>query len=301
MQHLHECLRRDIPFNPAQTDQFVQMEEPQLPDFLYHFEEDEDPVPCFTMTNPYEALLIHDPGRTCVCVAPDMLYSFQPPTSPPSPSESKPDFWYPQDTGKINLHQMVHWSIMSDRPSYTIHPQPPGVTGSDCMDFSNERLDHQVTYDPSEFSFSTEGKDTTDYLTHQSVTIAEFNINRYFDDLLDVSTTYLGTDLVQRTDVFNAQPSFPITFDCHTNGELLGGEKLDILLDTGASKSYMSKAFYMRHEHLHHFPKFQSAIRHLQVGNGALVPALFVISLVFKIQGHIFDQNGPDPRCQKYI
>ena len=43
--------------------------------------------------------------------------------------------------------------------------------------------------------------------------------------MLDVSTTYLGTDLVQRTDVFNAQPSFPITFDCHTNGELLGGGK----------------------------------------------------------------------------
>ena len=54
--------------------------------------------------------------------------------------------------------------------------------------------------------------------------------------------------------------------------ELLGGGKLDILLDTGASKSYMSKAFYLNNPHLHKFPKFQSAIRHLQVGNGALVP-----------------------------
>ena len=86
------------------------------------------------------------------------------------------------------------------------------------MDFCNERLDHQVNFDQSEFSFSIEGIDTTDYLTHQSATIAELNINRSYDDLLDVSTTYLGTDLVQRTDVFNVQPSFPITFDCHTNG-----------------------------------------------------------------------------------
>ena len=123
----------------------------------------------------------------------------------------------------------------------------------------------------------------------RSDTVAELNINRSFDDLLDVSTTYLGTDLVQITDVFNAQPSFPMTLDCHTDGELLGGGKLDILLDTGASKSYMSKAFYMSHPHLHHFPKFQSAIRHLQVGNGALVPALFVIPLLFKVQGHIFE------------
>ena len=154
MQHIHECLRRGIPFNLAQTDQFVQIEEPQLPDFLYHYEEDEDPVPCFAMTNPYEALTIHDPARTCVCVAPDMLYSFQPHSRLPSPSESETDLWYHQGTGKINLHQMVHRSIMSDRPSYTIHPQPPGVTGSGCMDFSNERLDCQVTHDPSEFSFS---------------------------------------------------------------------------------------------------------------------------------------------------
>ena len=61
---------------------------------------------------------------------------------------------------------------MSDRPSYTIHLQPPGVTGSGCMDFSNERLDHQVAHDPSDFSFSTEGMNTTDYLAHQSATTA---------------------------------------------------------------------------------------------------------------------------------
>ena len=51
-------------------------------------------------------------------------------------------------------------------------------------------------------------------------------------------------------------PPFQSTLDCHTDGELLGGGKLDILLDTGASKSYMSKAFYMCHPHLHHFPNF---------------------------------------------
>ena len=289
MQHIYECLRRDIPFNPAQTDQFIQTQEPQLPEFLYHLEEDEDPVPCFAMTNPYEALLVHDPDRVCVRVVPDTLQSFQPTTSPPSLDEPEVDLWYPQGTGKVNLYQMAKWSIMSDRPSYTVHPQPPGVTGSGCMDFVNERLDHQVAHDSTDFSFSTEGLNATDYLVHQSATIAELNITRSYDDLLDVSTTYLGTDLVQRMDVFNAQPSFPITFDCHTNGELLGGGRMDILLDTGASKSYMSKAFYMKHEYFHHFPKFQSAIRHFQVGNGALVPALFVIPLVFKIQGHLFE------------
>ena len=165
---------------------------------------------------------------------------------------------------------------MSDRPSYTIHPQPSGVVGSGCMDFCSDRLDHQVTFDEPEASLNFEGIEPTDYLIYQPDTIAELNINRSHDDLLDVSTTYLGADIVQRTYLFNAHPSFPITLDCHTNGELLGGGNLDILLDTGTSKSYMTKAFYMHHEHLHHFPKFQSAIRHLQVGNGALVPAFLL-------------------------
>ena len=127
MQHIYECLQRDIPFNPVQTDQFIQMEEHQLPDFLYHFEEDEGPVPCFAMTNPYEALLLHDPARTCVHVAPDMLYPFQQSIDPFPAPDKEVDIWYPQDTGKIHIHQMVHWSIMSSRPSYTIHLQPSGV------------------------------------------------------------------------------------------------------------------------------------------------------------------------------
>ena len=55
VQHLYACLSRDIPFNPAQADQFIQIQEPDLPDFLHHLDKGEDPVPCFTMTNPYEA------------------------------------------------------------------------------------------------------------------------------------------------------------------------------------------------------------------------------------------------------
>ena len=64
---------------------------------------------------------------------------------------------------------------------------------------------------------------------------------------------------------------------------------LDILLDKGASKSYMSKGFYMRHPHLHKYPKFNSTVRNLQVGNGELVATLFVIPFVFKIGKHLFE------------
>ena len=71
-----------------------------------------------------------------------------------------------------------------------------------------------------------------------------------------------------------------------TWGQYVGGGMIDILLDT---KSYMLKGFYMRHPHLHKYPKFQSTIRNLQVGNGEFVAALFVIPLVLKIYGHLFE------------
>ena len=64
---------------------------------------------------------------------------------------------------------------------------------------------------------------------------------------------------------------------------------LDILLDTGASKSYMSKGFYMRHPHLHKYPKFNLTVRNLQVGTGELVATLFVIPFVFKVGNHLFE------------
>ena len=45
----------------------------------------------------------------------------------------------------------------------------------------------------------------------------------------------------------------------------------------------------MRHSHLHKYPKFNSTIRNLQVGNGELVATLFVIPFVFKIEKHFFE------------
>ena len=129
VQHLYECLSRDTPFNPAQADQFVQMEEPHLPDFLYHMDEDEDPVPYFAMTNPYEAILPRYPARICVQITPGMLQSFQPLADTTLEADPGIDIWYPQDSGKTHFCEIGLWSIMSDRPSYSVHPQPSGVTG----------------------------------------------------------------------------------------------------------------------------------------------------------------------------
>ena len=110
-----------------------------------------------------------------------------------------------------------------------------------------------------------------------------------YDDAVDVTTTHLGKESIHITDVFKPEQTFPIYSNCHTWGQFVGGGMIDILLDTGASKSYMSKGFYLRHPHLYKYPKFHSTMRNLQVGNGELVVALFVIPLVLKICGHLFE------------
>ena len=80
-----------------------------------------------------------------------------------------------------------------------------------------------------------------------------------YDDVADVTTTYFGHKSIKIIDTFRPEQAFPINSNCHTWGQFVGGGMLDILLDTGASKSYMSKAFYMRHPHLHKYLKFNSA------------------------------------------
>ena len=108
-------------------------------------------------------------------------------------------------------------------------------------------------------------------------------------DVVDVTTTYLGHESIKIIDTFRPEQAFPINSNCHMWGQFVGGCMLDILLYTEASKSSMSKAFYMRHPHLHKYLKFNSTIRNLQVGNGELVATLFDIPFVFKVGKHLFE------------
>ena len=129
----------------------------------------------------------------------------------------------------------------------------------------------------------------SEYMDRYDGIAIELNVNMDYDDAVDVTTTYLGREAVNITNTFQPEQNFPIYSNCHIRGQFAGGGMIDILLDTGASKSYMSKGFYMRHPHLHKYPKFNSTIRNLQVGNRELVAALFVIPFVFKIGEHLFE------------
>ena len=60
-------------------------------------------------------------------------------------------------------------------------------------------------------------------------------------------------------------------------------------MDTGASKSYMSKSFLMQCKSLHALPKCTSNTQRIQVGNGQYVSVLFVIPVMMTIQNHRFE------------
>ena len=110
-----------------------------------------------------------------------------------------------------------------------------------------------------------------------------------FDENSDLSTTYLGQTKMTRVTKIKAEENFPITRQGFTSGKLLDGTACQILLDTGATKSYMSKSYYLRCKCLHTLPKFASNTQRIQVGNGQYVGILFVIPVLLVIHRHRFE------------
>ena len=105
----------------------------------------------------------------------------------------------------------------------------------------------------------------------------------------DISTTYLGKiENRGNQGKLKAEESVPISENGYTLGRLLDGTKYQLLLDTGASKSFMSKSFYMSCKSLHTLPKFASTMQRIQVGNGQCVCMLFIIPVIMDIHGHGF-------------
>ena len=128
-----------------------------------------------------------------------------------------------------------------------------------------------------------------DYLdVYDGVYVEVVSTNR-FDKDTDLSTTYLGqADMSRKTEV-KAEESFAMNAAGHTRGELLDGPECEILIDTGMSKSYMSKSYYMQCRSLYAMPKFTSTTKRIQVGNGQYVGVLFVIPVIITIQKHRFE------------
>ena len=109
-----------------------------------------------------------------------------------------------------------------------------------------------------------------------------------FDENSDLSMTYLGQADMTRSTKFKAEERFPITGQGFASVKLLDGRECQILLDTGATKSYMSKSYYLQCKTLHALLKFSSNTQRIQVENGQYVSVLFVILVIIDIHGNRF-------------
>ena len=57
----------------------------------------------------------------------------------------------------------------------------------------------------------------------------------------------------------------------------------------GASKSFMSKSYYMHCKPLHSLPKFASKTQRVLVGNDQFVSVLFIIPVIVDIHRHRYE------------
>ena len=106
-----------------------------------------------------------------------------------------------------------------------------------------------------------------------------------FDENSDISMTYLGKlGPEEGQDKLKAEESFPISENGYTSERLLDGTKCQLLLDIGASKSFMLKSFYMCCKSLHTIPKFTASTQKRQC-----ISVLFIIPVIIEVHGHRFE------------
>ena len=69
----------------------------------------------------------------------------------------------------------------------------------------------------------------------------------------------------------------------------MDGTECQILLDTGANKSFISKWHYLLCKSIHSLSKFTSNTQRIQVGNGQFISVLLIIPIIVDMHGHRFE------------
>ena len=189
--------------------------------------------------------------------------------------------------------QMTNWSIFSDKIKYvnSYVSMNPGLTIRPLEDRKHKRLysSLETNEDLIPGMIFDEDRLRDIYLNRYRGVQAEISQVTSFDESTDLSTTYLGKTDMSREYVIKAEEKLPISGQGYTSGKLMNKTECTILVGTGASKSYMSKFYYMRCKSLHALAKFSSTTQRIQVGNGQYVMVSFVIPVIVDIFGHRFE------------
>ena len=189
---------------------------------------------------------------------------------------------------------MKEWSLLSDHVKYVTHHKSEVFQklSINSMNYRQDRglyksLNNKQTIRTSLNFGNTTKNLKAEYLdVYKGIYMGVISTDK-FDEDTDISTTYLGQ--VDMTTEVKAEESFPMTARGYATWQLLDDTDCDVLVDTGVSKSYMSKSYFLQYKNLHVMPKFTSSAKRIQIGNGQYVGVLFVIPVLITIMNHRFE------------
>ena len=187
------------------------------------------------------------------------------------------------------MTQMEQSSILSNVLNYVQHSRFNSMNhtlGVKAMNRYKSKPDVNKEFEELDFG-ATPQKLQEEYMDIYEGIHSDIVSSSRFNENSDISTTYLGK-IENNRDKLKAEESFPISENGYTLSRLLDGTTCQLLLDTGMSKSFMSKSFYMQCKSLHTLTKFASTTQRIQVGNGQCVSVLFITPVIVDIHGHRF-------------
>ena len=157
---------------------------------------------------------------------------------------------------------MEQWSILSNLLNYVQHNKFNSMDHSlNVKPVNRYKVKPNEEKEVREVDFGTNSQNLqAKYLDVYEGIQSDIVSSSRFDENSDISMTYLGKiGQEESQNKLKAEESFPISENGYTLGRFLGGTKCQLLLDTGASTSFMSKSFYMHCKSLHTLPNLQLA------------------------------------------
>ena len=172
---------------------------------------------------------------------------------------------------EVQKTQMEQWSILSTLLNYVQHTKFNSMSHSlNIKPVNRYKVKPNKEKDFRDVDFGTNSQNLQDeFLDVYEGNQSDIVSSSRFDENSDISMTYLGKiGQEESQNKLKAEESLPVSENGYTLGRLLDGTKCQLLLDTGTSKSFMSKSFYMCCKSLYTLPKFGATMQRIQVGNG---------------------------------
>ena len=141
------------------------------------------------------------------------------------------------------MTQMEQWSILSNVLNYVQHSRFHSMNHTLDIKAVNKYKPKPNTDDTEfrELDFGTKPQKLQEkYMDIYEGIHSEIVSSNRFDENSDLSTTYLGRVDKENQHKLKAEESLPISEHGYTLGRLLDGTECQLLLDMGASKSFMS-------------------------------------------------------------